>query len=497
MTTIELPEVQGFLVSDYDKLGFAQYLLLNVKDAPKAKEWLNNIVPSVANATTNPDKNCLNIGFTNLGLLALGMNHENLNGFSNEFREGMTTTHRKRLLGDFNENSPQLWDWGGRNKCKGTCICDDKICETTEFGNINSHEEVHIMAMLFAADENTLKAESEALKQNAENSGLNIIKILDGHMLEDNKEHFGFRDGISQPFIKGSGIVGPENNTVATGEFIMGYKNNYNVFPQSPFIHSSQGDVNILPADSEGSGHKDLGKNGSYLVFRQMEQDMGKFWNFINESSNNEDGSINENASIKLASKMVGRWPSGAPLAKFPDKDPGVLSNDDEISYAKDDQEGMKCPFGSHLRRLNPRDSFEDNGPKKSIQLSNRHRIIRRARHFGSKEVSSPTKQDNSTSSGLHFMCFNADISRQFEFIQYSWANNPRVSELYDDPDPLIGVTNSPNNVHKHQNENNVFTIPEKPVNRKVKGIQRFVKIKGGAYFFYPSITAIKYLASL
>jgi Dyp-type peroxidase family len=353
------------------------------------------------------------------------------------------------------------------------------------------------MVMLFADSEANLNTHAEALKKTFSANGLDLAKVLDGHMLKDNKEHFGFRDGISQPLIEGSGILGPKENTVATGEFIMGYKNEYNVYPQSPFIHKEQGDMNILAADSEGSGHKDLGKNGSYLVFRQMEQHMDKFWNFVNDNGKNADGSVNEEESLKIASKMVGRWPSGAPLVKFPDKDPGVLSNDNDLSYATDDKEGIKCPFGSHLRRLNPRDSFEDNGPKRSIKLSNRHRIIRRARHFGSKEFSTPTQHENNTPSGLHFMCFNADISRQFEFIQYSWANNPRVSELYDDPDPLIGVTNSPNNTHRHQNKNNVFTIPEKPVNRRIKGLQRFVTIKGGAYFFYPSIAAIKYISSL
>jgi len=152
----------------------------------------------------------------------------------------------------------------------------------------------------------------------------------------------------------------------------------------------------------------------------------------------------------------------------------------------------MKCPFGAHIRRLNPRDSFEENTKKDSILLSNRHRIIRRARLYGEPIVSSPTEFTPNGEVGMLFSCFNADISRQFEFIQYTWANYPKFKQLVNDPDPFIGVKENPA-PGTHQ----VFTIPSQPVNKYVTGMQRFVTVRGGAYFFFPSLTSIKYLATI
>ena len=186
---------------------------------------------------------------------------------------------------------------------------------------------------------------------------------------------------------------------------------------------------------------------------------------------------------------MVGRWPSGAPLTLHPHKDPGGMSNEDVFSYAAHDKDGTKCPFGSHLRRVNPRDVFEDNGPKQSLKLTNKHRIIRRARLYGKPIAGSPTNHNPEGEVGLHFMCFQADIGRQFEFLMHTWANYPNFQELYNDPDPIIGV--------KQNVPNQNFTIQEKPANKCVPNLQRFVTVRGGGYFFFPSVMAIRYIASL
>lgn len=471
MVTIDLTDVQGFLLRDYKRMAYSDFLLLQVTDAAPAKKWLKYISALITDATHIPENTCMNIGFTNHGLLALGLSQKNLDNFSKEFREGMVTPHRKRLLGDYEESAPEHWNWGGMD-----------------------NERVDIMLMLFGATEQLLGTLREDILQQITNSGLKVVQRLDGHKMKDDKEHFGFRDLISQPSVAGSGIKGLKDNTVATGEFLMGHKNVYDVYPQSPLMKEEQGDINLLPADMDGSGLKDLGHNGSYLVMRQMQQHVDRFWNFMNDKTKKVDGTVDADASTRLAAKMVGRWPSGSPLVKFPDKDPGVLSDDNDFNYNKEDAEGMKCPFGSHLRRCNPRDSFEDNGHKESLKLSNRHRIIRRAMHYGSYETGSPVKTNIEGEVGLFFMCFNADISRQFEFIQYTWANSPRVKELYNDPDPLIGARKTP----EHGTVNTqVFTIQEEPVSKCIEGIQRFVTIKGGAYFFYPSLTALRYLATL
>jgi Dyp-type peroxidase family len=290
-------------------------------------------------------------------------------------------------------------------------------------------------------------------------------------------------------------------NHISAGEFLMGYRNEYDVFPDSPLVTEKQGNSNLLPEDAAGTGHKDLGRNGTYMVMRQLQQDVAAFWTFMNERSKNADGTLNEKESRKLAAKMMGRWPSGAPIVKWPDEDPVLLYpnedpskfiDDDNFLFHDTDPDGLKCPFGSHLRRANPRDSFEDNDTKESLRLTRRHRIIRRARLYGEPYQGSPSNFTPEGEVGLLFTCFNADISRQFEFIQYTWANYPKFKQLYNDPDPIIGVRENPP-PGTLQN----FTIPQEPVSRHITGLQRFVTVKGGAYFFFPSITAIRYLATL
>lgn len=201
---------------------------------------------------------------------------------------------------------------------------------------------------------------------------------------------------------------------------------------------------------------------------------------------------------------MFGRWPSGAPLSKFPDKDPGGASDDNDFLYYHDDHDGAKCPFGSHARRMNPRDNFEENKPGKSTILSNRHRLMRRARLYGEPIIGSPTNHSPEGEVGLYFTCFGADISRQFEFLQYTWSNFPKIKELYFDPDPIIGVVESPEVKavgygvdRRKEAQPQQFTIQGKPYNKVVKDLKRFVTIRGGAYFFFPSITSIRYLCTI
>ncbi len=474
METLELQDIQGYIIRGYSHMMYSRYVLLEVSNKSLAKKWISAVSDTVTNATHEPSKanlpdTCLNIAFTHNGLLALGMDEENAGHFTREFREGMTTEHRQRLLGDFDSSAPDNWTWGG-----------------------TKNKPVHMVLMVFGRDKDICLNYYTQLQTEFTNNGLLEMLQIDGQTLPNNREHFGFRDGISQPIIKGSGRFGPEENMIDAGEFLMGYKNEYHVFPDAPLLTKEQGEMNMLPTDAGGSGRKDLGRNGSYLVMRQMEQDVDGYWSFMNEKTKNEDGSVNVDESIKLAAKMMGRWPSGAPIVKFPDKDPGGNSDDNDFNYAKEDPDGLKCPFGSHLRRSNPRDSFEDANAKTSTWLTNRHRIIRRARLYGDPYIGSPNNKTPKGEVGLLFNCFNADISRQFEFIQYTWGNFPKVKQLYNDPDPITGVRE---NIAEGEQQN--FTIQSCPVNKTVTGLKRFVTIRGGAYFFFPSITAIRYISTI
>lgn len=469
MEQIELSEIQGLLINEYKEMGGSKYIFLKVTEVAAAKEFIRRMADHTRSVISEAGDECINIGFTSAGLRALGMKEENLATFSREFREGMVTPHRQRLLGDFDSSDPSRWNWGGP-----------------------TNEAIHLILMVFGRNTEISESTCDHLRKNFGSSGLKEVHALDGHLLPDNREHFGFRDGISQPAIIGSGVKGINNDNIKPGEFVMGYKNEYNIYPDTPLLVNPQGKTDMLAEDPEGSGFKDLGRNGTYFVLRQLKEDVEGYWTFLNETTKNEDGSINPEESTKLAAKMMGRWPGGAPLVKHPEKDPGETSDDNDFNYISTDKLGYKCPFGSHIRRTNPRDNFEETGPRESLKLTRRHRIMRRVRLYGETFTGSATNHKPKDEVGLLFGCFNADISRQFEFIQYTWANYPKFKQLYADPDPFIGVRENP-----LPGEDQNFTIPQARANRVIKGLKNFVTVRGGAYFFFPSITGIRFISTL
>jgi Dyp-type peroxidase family len=231
----------------------------------------------------------------------------------------------------------------------------------------------------------------------------------------------------------------------------------------------------LLLPDPAGSGAVDFGRNGSYLVFRQLEQDVEGFWQFVDAATRRADGSPDSGGGAALAAKMVGRWPSGAPLVKAPDHDAPALAEDNDFAY-RDDPRGLACPIGAHVRRANPRDSLGPE-PAASLDASDRHRLLRRARSYGP-----------AGGTGLYFICLAGDLARQFEFVQHTWLNSATFNGLYADADPLTGS--------RHP-AGATFTIPARPVRRRYRGLPQFVRTRGGAYFFLPGVSAVRYLAQL
>jgi len=458
MEALEKHDIQGLVLKGYGRMVQTRYALLRVDDPVRAKAWLAAVAPEISDGNHSAQQTCLNIAFTHPGLKALGMRHDNLRKFAREFREGLTDVHRQRLLGDAGEDSPDRWRWGGKS------------------GEARA-EAVHIMLMVFASSVLVLAEYWAQLEPDIRAHGISVVGDLNGELTADGRNAFGFNDGIAQPDIAGNHPDTPLENTVAAGEFILGYKNEYGVLPESPYIAAGdqQGDVSLLP--SVGPNQKDLGRNGTYLVFRQMQIHADEFWAFVKDKSAGD-----EEEAVRLASKMFGRWPSGAPLVQYPDADPAPGPDgenyEDTFGFAND-KDGLRCPIGAHIRRANPRDDFEDNRPANSLSLTKKHRLIRRGRNY---------KRDGEV--GLHFVCLNADVSGQFEFIQHTWANYPHFDKLHHDPDPIIGVSRTPGLVQN-------FTVPQCPVNRHVPNLPRFVTIRGGAYFFFPSLKAVRYLASI
>jgi len=451
-TELERLDIQGIVFSGYGHLECSAYQLLRVTDAKAAREWLGWLAGSITDARGKKETFCRNVAFTVNGLKALGLDDESLTTFAWPFRDGMTSEHRQRILGDTDVNVPGNWQWG------------------------NDTTPVHIVLMIFAANIDLLNGEIAQNKEKMlQGIGVELVKTLGGGRHEGTREHFGFNDGIANPSIEGTSR--DRSDEIKPGEVLLGHEDDYGGPSPSPSVASARDPKKLLP--DAGRGRRDLGFNGSYLVFRQMEQDVPAFWNFVQQAHDDAN---------KLAAKLIGRWPSGAPLVTHPDADPhatdGQLSTEDGFDYQSDTL-GVKCPIGAHIRRTNPRDTLGPD-PQTAKKSANRHRLLRRGRSYG-HIIEDRTKPDGQER-GLHFICIGSDIARQFEFVQQQWVNNTVFGGLYSEVDPLIG---------DQTRCNGIFTVPGDPLRTRVPNLCRFTTIRGGAYFFLPSLRAIKYIASL
>jgi Dyp-type peroxidase family len=472
---LERKDIQGLIVSSYKHLPCAAFLLLQIRNAAAVRGWLARQVGNITTAEKKHSHFSMNLAFTHPGMQKLGLSNDTLATFSSPFQEGMATARRSQVLGDDDVNDPSNWEWGS-----GARVID-------------------VLLLLYAIDEPTLETQlAQRSPELAISGGFDVVKILHAGRQPNTHEHFGFNDGIGQPVMAGTGNKARQlkrtnhATELPAGEFLLAHPNAYGVIADTPVVNPENDPRQLLhkvpdKATALGSkpGMHDLGRNGTYLVFRQLAQDVAKFWNFLDQATR-VNGVSDPTARDRLGAKFVGRWKSGAPLVLAPQKDNPALFEENNFGYTTNhDAQGFACPIGSHIRRSNPRDSIGPD-PQTALDTANRHRILRRGRSYGQR-LADPLVDDGQER-GLQFICLNSDIERQFEFVQQTWANNPVFGGLYNEVDPLVG------NVAKG---NKTFTVPADPLRTCVQGLSRFVKVKGGAYFFLPSIRALKYLASL
>jgi len=474
MAELERKDIQGMVVSAYKHLHCAAYLLLRVKNAAQARVWISQRVAEVIASEVKHPALSINLAFSYSGLKNLGLKQDALDAFSFPFQEGMAAESRARLLGDIDENDPSGWDWGAPNN------------------------PVDVLLLIFAKDETTLNSELERQQSAFATGGVELVKNLQAGRQPNTHEHFGFNDGIGQPVMEGTGnkkrqLERTHHATeLPVGEFLLGHPNVYKVIAPSPAVKPTDDPrqlLPVIPADAAGlnaeAGMHDLGRNGSYLVFRQLAQRVAQFWNFLDKATSSPNGASNPDARDRLGAKFVGRWKSGAPLVLSPKSDNPALRDENNFAYFDKDPHGLACPIGSHIRRSNPRDALGPDPPT-ALNSANRHRILRRGRSYG-RHLENPMVDDGADR-GLHFICLNSDIERQFEFVQQTWINNPVFAGLDGEVDPLVG------NLKKGDA---IFTVQAEPLRHRVHNLSRFVVVKGGSYFFLPSIRALKYLASL
>jgi deferrochelatase/peroxidase EfeB len=452
----------------------------------------------------------------------LGLPDECVQGFPAAFLEGMSTEGRTRILGDTGINAPEKWEWG---------------------------REPHDLALLAYGQDDGAVAELDARVQ-ALAAGHGMAAPHRIELTRTKKpaiEPFGFVDGVSQPVIRGSYQSFRKNDPihlVEPGEFVIGYPDNRGNFPPEPTLSPLADPANVLPiadksrefGNSIVESPRAIGRNGSFLVIRQLEQDVKGFWDYCWSEARRLEDRLPPPYDIRpdfIAAKLVGRWRDGSSLVRnpyypfpkeqeerakrrdnretaqeFSDESAVAASGqpvgsetarpetnpeeghkisapaepsargDNDFLFGTEDPQALRCPFGAHIRRANPRDSLMP-GSMEQVSISNRHRILRVGRLYEPAAGRNP---------GLLFMCLNGDIERQFEFVQQTWLVSPAFHGLVGEQDPLTSSEDV---------KGTGYVIPTSDGPVKLKPLPAFVKMLGGGYFFMPGRSVLAFLGGV
>jgi deferrochelatase/peroxidase EfeB len=490
-------DTQALVRTAFDELR-CNLLLLRIEHAARARPWLRAQRSQLACVQQigrgKPRVTATRqIALTGAGLRAFGVPGGVLDQFAPEFTIGLgDDPSRCRRLGDIGANAPSRWAWGVGGR------------------------EPHVLLMVFA-DKNEGGASAAQAEADARAAGLAVIADLPtGGM--DGIEPFGFKDGVSQPAIDWHGEREPGANAdmdypnlIALGEFLLGYRNEYGLYTERPLLDPRTAGTEELPVAEDEPGLRDLGRNGSYLVFRQLHQNVNLFWRWVYQAARSDDA-----RAVALAEAMLGRHMSGEPFERLGRRDivgtrppkPGEPRND--FTYAKD-RDGSICPIGAHIRRANPRTGDFPTGRtgilRKLLTLSGLtgtaeddriasarfHRLLRRGREYGVAldRAAAARAPDDGPDSGLHFICLNANPARQFEFVQGAWLASAKFAGMTNEQDPILGNREP----FPGTQTTNRFTRPTAEGRCLAStGLPQFVSVVGGAYFFLPGLRALDWL---
>ena len=450
---VEKDEVSALAFSGLSDFRHARCLILHFGEKGQARAWVSRVRPALCYGEHAVlQSHALVAAFTSNGLRKLELKETALATFPTAFQEGMSAPQRARALGD---EATVNWKWGGEGKYPG----------------------VDAALILYAKSEKELNEQIEERELQLKEHGHQVLWRVHLQDLprKDRKtgaleihEPFGFRDGLSQPIMRGSKRWSSAENAihvVEPGELLLGYRDNLG---------------NVSPSPS--SNGEDIGRNGTFLVIRQLEQSRTKFDTYCEEQAKKLEGDPRvrglSGADLEhwVAATMVGRWRDGSSLVRNPHPPPAAPKRvpDNDFRFGREDPDGLRCPLGAHIRRANPRDSLEP-GSQVQLEISNRHRILRVGRVY---------QDEAGAAAGLLFMCVNADIERQFEFLQQTWILGSNFHGLDDEIDPIVG----------YRGEDDTMTVPTARGPVRMQGLAKFVTVLGGGYFFIPGKRAVRVL---
>ena len=443
---LPVADIQGFLLHDYH-MPHLRVFVLQVQDAAAARKAIGGLarggarlapVTTAERATSRPAV-ALNIGFTHDGLLALEPGEFSFQRSFRAFVAGAVA--RAEHVGDTGASSPDRWMDG--------------------LGSRPIHAVVHLYATTTQARDEQTAAFLEQIS-----GGFGILSRIDGDTLPGDRIHFGYRDGIAQPRVAGASADQPADcqPEVPAWHFI---------------LQDSDDALYYLPQP------RALVDNGGFGVFRVLAQDVAGFERFLDANASTIDREL-------LAAKMCGRWRNGVPLMLSPDTDQPAEASSGANSNAFDyvarpgydgptDEQGVRCPIGSHIRRNNPRSQPVAG----DVKL---HRVLRRGMPYGPPY--NPDAPDDGIERGLLGLFLGVSIESQFEFLMADWVEiggfTPGLPEAHKDP--LIGNNSA---------TTSAFTIPKDDgTTIEVRGFAPFVTTRAGAYLFYPGIAGLGYIAT-
>lgn len=498
-------------------------------DVAKNKAWLRGVMPKIAfndgrYATQNA---LLSFAVGPTGLTKLGLDQATLDSFPAAFLQGMHGEGRERILGDLEGNHRNNWLWGRDGHDIALLVYGDQAedsadrpIDALETG-VNSLTEACGGKIVYTVN---LTLVEQKLADRTEPFG-----FVDGISQPAIRGTYrGLRN--DDPI-----------HLVEPGEFLLGYPDNRGNVPPGPTMDAQRDPGLRLPVGGTAHGFGEtvaenprlVGYNGSFLVIRQLEQDADRFNDYCKrEGARLADAFPDLPLEIEVdrmaeyvGAKLIGRWRDGSSLIRYPylsatrlkeklgqdasasamrpqsspadsaatqiqpadarpkpatysDKAPAIRPDNDFL-FGTEDPQGLRCPFGAHVRRANPRESLSP-GSNDQIDISNRHRIIRVGRGY--------LGADGKTTEGLLFMCLNGDIERQFEFIQQTWMGSTKFHGLTAETDPIVG---------QGLPGDDSFTIPTRRGPVGLSPLPRFVTMRGGGYFFLPGRQLLRFLADL
>lgn len=471
--------------------GWTAYLSRTIafgNEDPDPQRWHSRLVARIFRQETGPlperPHEVAFVGFTASGLVKLGLpgpdTGTGLTGLLAPFYQGMSS--RERILRDAGPSAPSNWSWS----------------DSAWTGLSPGKAGVDAVLLVYGMTPDDC---STAIGAQAAAFGLTLRKtlssparpVLPGGL---RAEPFGFADGISNPVMKGlRGDPGPAGDQVAPGEILLGYPHNRDGRVPTCAVPAELDPLDILPAvsnslyrrypafglESGAGADRDFGRNGTFLVVRQLEQDVAGFQDYTARAAA-DLAACPGMSSVDphwVGAKMIGRWKDGSPVVLYPHASPRTPNPTNDFGYAAFDPRGFACPLGSHVRRANPRDSLMSDNLRAPNHVGS-HRILRRGRVY-----LEPAPAGAPAAEGLIFLAACSDLERQFEFIQQSWLGEPSFHGLTGEADPAVDTDGRLQDL----------SLPDGRTVRRIRGIPDFVTVRGGGYFFMPSRSALYYLA--